>query len=174
MGGTIGDRITELLAEHESTNTEAISSLDASDNDLQSVSRLDTFGEKIDSGKLAVGPWSIQLEDDLSEIEVLLSRHFSREEEFLAECCEIFDDAALSDFLNWLRSDHRAIIDGIDNLRAQVREIVPAVASRGDWIKIVSQARAHLADTRALLQKHAQEEEAFFRMLSDRLSVYSH
>ena len=174
MGGTILDRIAELIAEHQRTNAEAVSALDASDNDLQSASRLATFGEKIDSRRLAVAPWSVQLEDDLSEVEVLLSRHFSREEEFLAECCDIFDDVALSDSLSWLRSDHKAITGSMDDLRAQVRGIVPALASRGDWIKIASQARTRLADTRALLQKHAQDEEALFERLSDRLSLYSH
>ena len=170
MGTKVADRIARLIEEHDSIR-HALTSLDAYTSDLEPTSQLKDFAKKIDSERLAVGPWPLHLGEDVSAIEIRLSTHFSNEEGVLAECCEIFDDKGLADALDWLRTAHREIMGRMDDLRSKVKQIPAALASQGDWVALAFMARERLIDTRLLLEKHAEEEELLFKMLRDRLDA---
>jgi len=169
MDTSVADRISHLLEEHESIRN-ALLSLDAFGSDSEPITQLKDFGKRIDSERLAVGPWPLQLGEDIASIEIRLNRHFSNEEEVLAECCEILDDTGLADALAWLRTAHQKIMKRIDDVRAKIGQIVPALSRQGEWIELAFDAREHLIETRVLLEKHAEEEEMLFKMLKDRLS----
>ncbi len=171
MGINVVDRISLLLAQHKEIQT-SFAGLEDLVNDWESASQLKALRKEIDSERLAVGPWPMALEQDVSRIETQLNDHFDREEDILAECVQISEDPGLLATLNRLRSDHQEIITRIGDLRAEARQIALALTSRSDWIGRAFGVRVHITNTRVLLEKHAEEEEGLFKMLEGRLSAH--
>ena len=167
MGVSVVDRIAQLLAQHKAIRDSFVY-LEGQINDLESASHLRVLRKKVDSERLASGPWPIQLEEDVSKIEDQLGNHFKIEEDILSECYKIFKDTSLLSSLNRLRSDHAEIITRIGDLRIEAAQIASALSDRQDWIGRAFVLRVHITNTRVLLERHAEEEEVIFKGLMAR------
>lgn len=164
------DLINQILAEHTMVrqNTE---DLEKTAHDVDLASQLEAAKGKVAHGEAPHQSVLSDLNTVMDRFEGRLKVHFDREEALLKDALNRPEGQPYASSIEVLRVEHAELMSRIAQLREKIAEVNAPNLSPDARRHRASALRVFLAQTRSLLEDHADRETLLFEKIRNMLSV---
>ncbi len=160
--------IDRIIEEHK-IFIQRVQTLEQVANDAQAMLGLEKAQEAFMPGRLEEKQSLQKMQGLLETIDQGLRAHFDREESRLLAAFEKHGDKKLVSALRSLLIEHEDIRNRFTHEGTQMAELLSGELSRHMWEASAHDMRAHISQTRKVLEAHARTEQKLLRTLRSEL-----
>ncbi|MFH0913738.1 MAG: hemerythrin domain-containing protein [Chloroflexota bacterium] len=159
----------KIIEEHKVLFKE-METLETVANDAHALAGLSKSKEVFMPGRFGQKSGLQKLQELIQTIEPGLLAHFNREETALLRAFEQYGDKELSSALHSLLLEHEDLRNHMTHCKEHVAELMGERLSRHVWEAKAHDMRAHITNTRRLLETHALLEMKLFNTVRHKLA----
>ncbi|MFC1934936.1 hemerythrin domain-containing protein [Chloroflexota bacterium] len=160
--------IDEILNEHK-TIQQRIKNLEDIANDAEAIAGFEKASEDFKPGRFDQSQGLKKLRKMLNKISRGLEAHFNHEETNLLSAFKRYGAPDLASNLGFILLEHEDIRNRLEHAKQYMTELNTGGLSRHLWEASANDMRAHLSQTRRLIEVHVETERKLLQTLRKQL-----
>ena len=161
--------IEKTIEEHKAI-LQRFQAMERVTNDAEAINSLEKAKDAFMPGRFDQKGIPAELGELVNSVDEGLQAHFDREETALLNAFENYGDRELASAFHSLLLEHEGLRERLTQSKDHLAKLTSGELSRHQWEATGYDMRAHISQTRKLLEAHAAGEKELLLQLRDRLA----